>query len=138
VIRPFTRRNEAAPVPGKKKRPSEINWFDPAALRLHMAMLVGVAGCAAAAWFEWTRALRGHEIAWVYAFEWPLFAVMGVYVWWRLLHTGGAPADQVHEPRPWDGEPRSAPSVGDPGLAAWEAYLARLHAIDPPGTPPAR
>jgi hypothetical protein len=105
----------------------------PQALRLHATMVAGVAGCAAAGWFEWTRALHGHEIAWVYAFEWPLFAVMGVYVWWKLLHAdAGGETPRSTPARPVAGEPE------DEGLAAWEDYLARLHAVDPPGAPPAR
>ncbi len=55
-------------------------------------MIVGVAGSGAAAWFEWTRALSGHPLAWAYSFEWPLFAVMGVYLWWRLLQQATNPS----------------------------------------------
>jgi hypothetical protein len=117
---------------------SRVDWFGAPALRLHTTMLAGVALCAGAAWFEWTRALRGREVAWVYAFEWPLFAVMGIYVWWKLLHSdrpGLRPRAAAAASR------RSAngvPASEDPGLAAWQEYLARLHAADPPGGPPTR
>ena len=117
-------------------RPLRVDWFRAPALRLHAVMILGLALSTAAAWLEWSRALSGHhDIAWVYSFEWPLFAVMGVYLWWKLLHPSelsrGAGAGPDHD----DAKPGS-PSIDDPGLAAWEAYLARLHAADPPGGPP--
>ena len=119
-------------------RPPRVDWFGAPALRLHAVMILGVALSTAAAWLEWSRALAGHhEIAWVYGFEWPLFAVMGVYLWWKLLHpdqprggSGGTLDRDDMESAP------GRPSLDDPGLAAWEAYLARLHAVDPPGGPP--
>ena len=40
-------------------------------------LLLGVPLCLAAGWFELTRALGGREVAWVYAFEWPMYAVAG-------------------------------------------------------------
>jgi hypothetical protein len=121
-----------------QERRSSVDWLGAAALRLHATMIAGVALSAGAAWFEWTRALRGHEVAWVYAFEWPLFAVMGIYVWWKLLH-GDRP---VRRPGAASSASRRAtaavPGSDDPGLAAWQDYLSRLHAADPPGRPPTR
>lgn len=109
-----------------------VNWFSAPAMRLHGAWILGVAGCAAASWLEWTRALsHHHEIAWVYAFEWPLFALMGSYLWWKLLH-----ADST-EPGPAPRDTRPSNAEDDVGLRAWEDYLARLHEVDPPGAPPA-
>jgi hypothetical protein len=32
------------------------------------------------------RALGGNELSWAYVFEWPLFAVFAVYMWWTVLH----------------------------------------------------
>ena len=107
-----------------------VDWWGRAALKLHAALLVGLAGSAAATWIEWMRALSGHEIAWAYSFEWPLFAVLGTYVWWQLLH---------EDTRPRRGHARQTPASApedDPDLAAWEAYLRRLHSVDPPGGPP--
>jgi hypothetical protein len=109
----------------------------------------------AAGWFELTRALAGHEIAWVYAGEWPLYGVLGTYMWWKLLHSevvdmpetvsssplpsGVANAERrplsATEESPAEDEPVA---TSDPGLAAWQGYLKRLHAIDPPGQPPTR
>ena len=39
-------------------------------------------------WFEFGRAQQGNWRAWVYTFEWPLFALLAIYLW-RKLMTGG-------------------------------------------------
>jgi hypothetical protein len=36
--------------------------------------------------FEVRRALGGNELSWAYVFEWPMFAVFAVYMWWTTLH----------------------------------------------------
>ena len=96
--------------------------------RLHIPFLVGVSVCLFAGWFELTRALAGREVAWVYAVEWPLFAVLGTGIWWRLLH----------ERPPRRVIPKDPTATGQPdlGLVAWQEYLAHLQAADPPGGPP--
>ncbi|MGZ4506599.1 MAG: hypothetical protein ACXVX8_05685 [Blastococcus sp.] len=120
------------PAPGSVRadRPDGVRWFSGPSLKLHATMLAGVLGCAAATWFEWTRATSGHQIAWAYVFEWPLFAVLGLHVWWKLLHADAR--------RPRAARPVPAPTTDQPdaGLAAWQAYLRRLHESDPPGGPP--
>lgn len=117
---------------GRRLSP-RIRWFSGPAMRLHAAMLAGVALAGAATWLEWTRAREGHAIAWVYTFEWPLFALLGLYLWWRLLHPAEQP-EQRPGPGPDGAASRARP---DPELLAWQAYLARLHEVDPPGGPPA-
>lgn len=102
--------------------------------RLHLTLVVGLSGCAIASWIEWRRALSGHLIAWVYAFEWPLFAVMGAFVWWRLVH--GDDGEVRRRPRRRKRRPAQTVAADDPHLLAWQDYLARLHAADPPGGPP--
>lgn len=99
-------------------------------VRLHIPFVVGVSGCLFAGWFEWTRAVAGREVAWVYAVEWPLFAIFGTYIWWRLLHES-PPRGVVR------GDP-AATDAPDPGLVAWQEYLAELQTADPPGGPPNR
>jgi hypothetical protein len=107
---------------GRRRRSSVI--------RLHLPFLIAVAGCLYAGWFELTRARAGREVAWVYAIEWPLFAILGTYVWWHLLRDT--------PPRPTLRDDPSAEDRSDPGLVAWQEYLAELHAADPPGGPPGR
>jgi hypothetical protein len=101
------------------------------ALRLHLTMVAGVLGCVAATWFEWTRARAGHDLAWAYVVEWPLFAVLGLHVWWKLLHADGPRRPGAAAPTP-----PADPLPPDPGRVAWEDYLRRLHEVDPPGGPP--
>lgn len=98
---------------------------------LHAPFLVAVTGCLFAGWFELTRARAGREVAWVYAVEWPLFAILGTYIWWRKLHESPALPTQPAVP-----DDARAIDRLDPGLVAWQEYLARLHAADPPGGPP--
>jgi hypothetical protein len=109
-----------------------IRWLSGPSLRLHAAMITGVALAGGATWLEWTRARDGHPIAWVYTFEWPLFAVLGIYLWWRLLRAEGTP-ERVPVSLTGTGD-----ADGDPELLAWQAYLARLQEVDPPGGPPHR
>jgi hypothetical protein len=113
----------------------------PALLRVYVPVLVGVPACFAAGWFELTRALGGREIAWVYTFEWPLYGVAGLYMWRRIWHPRlrglPSPAKPAKAPK----APTTATAVegsDDAGLVAWQDYLARLEAADPPGGPPPR
>lgn len=127
----MTRPDGAAASWAPPRRAQRSAWFSGPALRLHGAAVVGVAACVVATRIELIRALAGHQIAWVYLVEWPLFAVMGIYLWWKLL-MATMPSAPSLAPSP----PALAPTVAeDPGLEAWEEYLRRLHAADPPGGP---
>lgn len=144
----MTRSQSVEAAQRRKHRVTRAN------LRLHGLLVVGVPGCAAAGWFELTRALAGRTIAWVYAFEWPLFGIVGVYMWWRLWHEQQQPplppspgsdteaiakGDARAQPASLaPGRETSRPGSSDPGLAAWEQYLSELHSVDPPGKPPER
>jgi hypothetical protein len=108
--------------------PAPGRWSS--AMRLHIPFVLALSLCLFAGWFELTRALAGREVAWVYAVEWPLFAILGTGIWWRLLH----------EPTPRRVVPDDSPAPDqlDTDLVAWQEYLARLQAADPPGGPPNR
>jgi hypothetical protein len=121
---------DPAPAPAPPVRDSGVRWFSGPSVKLHATMVAGVLLCVAATWFEWGRATSGHQIAWAYVFEWPLFAVLGLHVWWKLLH---ADAPRRRPARP---APAVSPDPPDADLAAWQAYLSRLHESDPPGGPP--
>jgi hypothetical protein len=101
---------------------------------LHATLVFGLALCGIASWIEWRRALDGHQLAWAYAFEWPFFAVLGTWIWWRLVHDD-APGQRATLART---EVRTNRDINadDPGLVEWQNYLDRLHAEDPPGGPP--
>lgn len=136
---------------GVPSYPLEDGWWSPAARRLHLALVIGLPGCIAAGWFELTRALAGREIAWVYAGEWPLYGIIGTYLWWKLLHSETAKIPSLGSNRSKrHGEEADGPAVtedqvvveahvpADPQLMAWQSYLTRLHELDPPGGPPVR
>jgi hypothetical protein len=128
---PRSTGDDAAPAP------PPVRWLSGPSVRLHAALTAGLALSGGATWLEWTRAHEGHAVAWVYTFEWPLFAALGVVLWWRLLHAEVRPARRPGRLR----HPASAdagPATDDPDLLAWQAYLARLHETDPPGGPPER
>jgi DNA-binding transcriptional regulator of glucitol operon len=61
-------------------------WFSRRSLLLHLAVVVWVPGCGVAAWWQVTVALAGNSLGWLYAVEWPVFAVLGVCGWWQLVH----------------------------------------------------
>ena len=112
-------------------------WLSGRALLLHLAVVVWVPGCAAAAWWQVTVATSGNGLGWLYAVEWPVFAVLGVIGWWQLVHDDPETVRARRAPR--GRRPRAAASVGgldvaaiheaeehDRDLAAYNAYLARL------------
>ncbi len=105
----------------------QVDLFSLRSLRFHVPLLLGVAVCIYAGWFELTRARHGHTIAWVYAFEWPGFAVVGTYIWWRtIVH-----ADDVRESGRRSAAGQRPPvAEDDPGLVAWRQYLADAERAD--------
>jgi len=95
------------------------------ALGYHLLFLPAVCLCLAAGWFELTRARHGHQIAWVYSVEWPMFAAFLGYMWWHVVseRDGRRPSP----PRPQ--AERDIPD-DDPGLQAWRDYLGALEHDD--------
>jgi hypothetical protein len=61
-------------------------WFSPRAVMLHFGLLVIVASCGAATWWQASRALGGNGLSWFYTFEWPIFAGIAIAGWWHLIH----------------------------------------------------
>jgi DNA-binding transcriptional regulator of glucitol operon len=66
-------------------------WLSFRALCLHLAVLTWVAGCAAATWWQVGRAVGGNQFSYLYAVEWPVFAVAGAFCWWALVHADDTP-----------------------------------------------
>ena len=99
------------------------------AAKLHLTLVLVLALCAVAFRFEIGRALGGNSLSWAYVFEWPMFAVFGLYMWWTLLHGGrpGRAADDAKGSR----STRTAKAL-DPKYAgmleAWEAHQRELQA----------
>ena len=77
--------------------------------------------CASAFVIEISRALGGNTLSWAYVFEWPILGGYGLYMWHQLVseHRGGGSA-----------APQVLPEKSDTALAAYNEYLARVHAPD--------
>jgi DNA-binding transcriptional regulator of glucitol operon len=106
-------------------------------------MILFVPGCAAAAWWQITRATDGNGLSYLYAVEWPLFAILGVYFWWMLIHTDyesvGLRGMRNHTESTSHAMAHTLPQTAemstpfpesddDPELAAYNARLAGLAA----------
>ena len=114
------------------------------AVRLHLTLAVGLALCISAFIFEVGRALGGNSLSWAYVFEWPIFAVFAVYMWWNLLHDTDEDRTRHWSAMPTDGTATTDSALAtrddavgdsavggtddDPDLAAWKAYLRTMEA----------
>ena len=104
------------------------------ALRLHFTLVAGLALCVAAFVFEISRALGGNTLSWAYVFEWPIFAVFALYMWWNLLHgqDGSRSKRRTRTPAAVTDPSGAAASAADASdgadLLAWQAYLAGMEA----------
>ncbi|MGH3472488.1 MAG: hypothetical protein ACRDPG_10665 [Nocardioidaceae bacterium] len=103
-------------------------WWSRRAIGLHVALVLSVPGFLALGWWQLSRALGGNSLSWVYTVEWPFFSAYAIYMWWKLLHTGSEPRGPVQV----RAEPVDDPyDEAEPELAAYNRYLASLHASDP-------
>ena len=97
-------------------------------------MLVWLLGCATAAWWQVGRAADGNALSYMYAVEWPVFAILGVLGWWAVLHTERATdeetaARKLHEDQMRTNAVaarRSTKESEDPILAAYNDHLAHI------------
>ena len=112
-------------------------WLSRRAVTLHVAVALWVPGCLFAGWWQVTRALGGNGLSYLYSVEWPLFALVGIWVWWSLVHTDpetvGAKAQRaIAEARSELGIAEPAPvrhrEDEDEELAAYNDRLAALAA----------
>jgi hypothetical protein len=113
----------------------------------HLFMVASVIGMLWLGDWQLHRALSGNGLSWAYTFEWPIFAVFAVVFWAKTIR------DEFHPPAvAGAGEPdivlpagaypaaagaAAAGAAAAPGgavateedaeLAAYNAYLARLH-----------
>ncbi len=101
--------------------PTPTRLWSRSAVRYHLLFLPAVCLCLAAGWFELTRARHGHQIAWVYSAEWPMFAIFFGYMWWHVV--SDRDSRRPSPPRPH--AERDIPD-DDPGLRAWRGYLDAL------------
>jgi hypothetical protein len=62
-------------------------WLSRRAIFLHLAFILFVPFCVWATWWQISRAEDGNDLSYLYTFEWPVFALLGLYFWWMFLHT---------------------------------------------------
>ena len=112
-------------------------WLSPRALFLHLAMVLWVGGCIAAGWWQISRAVDGNSLSYLYAIEWPVFAIGGVVVWWLLLHTAAATPEEREERKAFEEHQRAVaqgakrrPEDEDDQLRAYNDYLAQQARAD--------
>ena len=110
-------RRRADAGPGWRQR-----WLSRRALLLHGEVAIVAPGCAAAGWWQATRALAGNALSWVYSFEWPLFALLALIGWWYLIHEDPL-AYAARKRRPLPGP---APHVQPERALTVERFTARL------------
>jgi len=70
-------------------------YFTPRCMRLHAVAIVLVPTFLLLGKWQLSAALSGNELSWTYVIEWPAFAVMTVYLWWRLIHEQKTPLDRL-------------------------------------------
>jgi hypothetical protein len=121
----------------------------PRWLGWHLFTVVAVIGMLWLGDWQLHRALSGNGLSWAYTFEWPLFAIFGVVFWARTIRDefrppAAAEPGESDVPLPAGAMPVGAaaaaaagpdgPGAGgapateeDAELAAYNAYLARLH-----------
>jgi hypothetical protein len=128
---------------GTKSRPRWFFLITPKWLAWHAFAVFAAWGMLWLGDWQFHRAEGGNALSWAYTFEWPIFTIFGVIFWaktiideWRapggsakttltglIRHSdpialpGGAhtPVDQDED------------ADDDPDLAAYNAYLAKLH-----------
>lgn len=129
-------------------------WLSGRALRLHVALLIWFPGCLVAGWWQVNRAFDGNGLSYLYSVEWPVFALVGAWGWWALVHTDpdtvgrraqerlvaadrgaeqGSGATGGGAGAPDEGQPARRREDEDEALAAYNDRLAELAARAPQG-----
>jgi hypothetical protein len=106
------------------------SWFSRRAILLHLTALVVVPGCLALGWWQLHRALSGNDLSWAYSFEWPFFSGYAVYLWWKLVHERPEADTSAEQGDPATTTADMVEDEVDEELAAYNRYLADLHAAD--------
>ena len=101
------------------------------AVKLHTTLGAVLALCLAAFWFEVRRALGGNELSWAYVFEWPIFAVFAVYMWWATLHPN-------RRRRRTEAQPKVVAPEHVQMLKNWQDHLRTMAAAEPEPPPAPR
>jgi DNA-binding transcriptional regulator of glucitol operon len=111
-------------------------FFTARALAVHVALVAWLTMCLAAAWWQVGRAVQGNSLSFLYAIEWPCFAVLGFFGWWALLHVEKPTENEEAARREFEERKRAEALAArvlqasrgdeDPALAAYNDHLAEL------------
>lgn len=109
-------------------------YLSARALALHLALVVWLAGCTVADWWQVGRAVHGNQLSYLYAIEWPLLGVLGVLGWYALLHLERPSEEELERRRAYEAEMRVSAQAAreahrteeDPALSAYNDHLAQL------------
>lgn len=109
----------------------------------HLFVAGSIWGMLALGDWQLHRAESGNSLSWAYTFEWPFFAIMAVVFWVKTLRDEAnpreAPGTEPEVPLPAGASAPAKVNAGavpaadgeasdeDQELAAYNAYLARLH-----------
>jgi hypothetical protein len=94
---------------------------EPKVFRIYVGLALAIVICVSAFSFETWRAIDGNLLSWAYVVEWPLLLAYAVYMGRRMLREErGEVVVKPPEVKPED----------DEALAAWNRYLAQLHASE--------
>jgi len=124
--------------------------WTPAWIARHVLALVLVVAFLALGWWQFSRATGGNALSWGYTFEWPVFALFVVFIWFREVQQErrsaraerAEPAAETEVARSLPGQDPpmtvrrpvrvpvagAAPADDDPELAAYNDYLGWLAA----------
>ncbi len=111
-------------------------WLSKRSLLLHLAVVVWVPACLLAGWWQVNRAFDGNGLSYLYSVEWPVFALLGIWGWWVVVHTDpgevGAAAQRRMTARKMNRDgtdaatPVRRPEEEDEDLAKYNDRLAAL------------
>jgi DNA-binding transcriptional regulator of glucitol operon len=126
-------------VTAGRPRPHWTILLRPRWLAWHLFAVVATLGMLWLGDWQLHRAESGNELSWAYTFEWPLFAIFGVYFWAKTLrdelrsqaNAGASPATGATGDAARAGAKTApdpvAPTATDTTAAA-DAYVERLKA----------
>jgi len=123
-------------VTAGRPRPHWTILLRPRWLAWHLFAVVATLGMLWLGDWQLHRAESGNELSWAYTFEWPLFAIFGVYFWAKTLRdelrseaTADAPAATGATRESAGGATdRVAPAAADTAATAADDYVERLRA----------
>ena len=111
-------------------------FLSPRALVVHGALVAWLTMCVLAAWWQVGRAFGGNSLSFLYAIEWPCFAVLGFFGWWAMLHVERPTEEDEAARREYEERMRAEALAAreavatrgeeDPQLAAYNDHLAQL------------